>query len=280
MTIKDEFTHILKESLELAKKTPNSLAKEEVIDGCGAIIKTASHDYGYDLRLMEQKGLLPSKHPVLLAHQLEAESGALDVEKLELIQQIKGLFRFSFFQLVKTSEIPDSFETLSLESLITWPKKIGSKLALENLLAANPLHFLPNKLQQQTLDSLAIKLDHEISLYFSSKRIQATSPSNSQTRFCHSYLSFMEHVVLNGGYGRLAAIEELLKKECPANWKIRGSYLFLPFVSVSKADFHHAGLLIADENFVSEKIVVNIPLSAFDWQIEDILKKLKTLSKR
>ena len=289
MSIKNKFTRILKEKTALARQGATVLTSGEVADGCGAIIKNTLNEYGYDLRLTEEKGLLPPWHPVRLAFDLEQKHSLgqkvahdKSLTSFPLIQRLAEELALPFVKLTKNSPQKE-FPVLNPFNHPAFLGASQTSLLIENFHYSNSQSLLPAIARGRSYSRLGVKLDPQTTLLFSKEEETIeTEPTNGS--FYLAYLDFLEKILINDGSGRISAIESILMAEAKNSWEIVGCYIFIKQESdkepLKKSDFHQEGLLVSDKNFFSEKIVINMPVSVFDWQIKEIVKKIKSLTER
>ena len=246
---KKEFTEILQEKAHLAKEPAQPLSSTKVCDGAGAIIINDHSEKGYDLRLTEEKGILPPHHPVRLAAKLNPKPMQ---SKIAFIEQVKSE---SGFASAKFVQLPSPLETK---------------------LYADPLHLC---LPSPESDIFFVPLEENQALAFAKNAALLDTYTEIPPKAFHlGYLEFAHHILINNGNGRISAIENILKSHAPTKWQVTGTYIHIPG-NWKQSQFLEQGLLVSERNLSEEGATLNIPVSIFDLQIEDIVNKLKTVTK-
>lgn len=248
MSVKEEFTKIIEEKSAVAKLPPQKLSSEKVVDGAGPIILNDRGESGYDLRRVEEKGVLPPCHPVLLGSKLNPRPVP---DKIPLIEELKTKTRAGSAGIAEMERPPQN----------NMYRSASAFAPLEGFDAQKAPLLVP--LEGHTVLVLA-KDRHELEKT-GAKRF---SP------FWAAYFEFAGAVLINKGIGRLADIEKILRRECPSDWDVGGCRVFIPH-QVDKARFHAEGLLITDKNLDAKGVEAAIPISVYDDQLIDIAARIK-----
>lgn len=246
MINKDQFTETIKEKAKMAKMPVAPLTSTEVVDGYAAIIKTATNEFGYDLRAPSIKGVLSPNHPVLIAANLNQNNDEVHSDILSKLAELHG---YKHCELIEQSDS-------KAEELYTSADKLSNKCDRKN--------------------PCSIELgDNKALLLFNSEN-DLKGKKLDLTQAWLSYFEFLFHILLNNGFGRIADIERILKENSPSEFNINGAWVEFK-TSKTKEDFLNSGLLVNDKCFEDGVVKINIPTSIYDEQIIEITNKLKEL---
>lgn len=249
MDTKKKFTELIQKTSPIAFRKTESLTSEKAVDGCGPIIITDANEAGYDLRLLEDKGLLPPNHPVRLACSLTPVKAP---EKLEAIEDLKKETGLAFAALVKG--------------------KIGSRCGLYR--HSNRLFHLKGPIK----NTLFAYLEENVTLVLAASEDEFKEFNENKLvpwdGFFAAYFDFAHHVLVNKGKGRISDIEEVVKSVQHPAWQVTGCQVFIPG-QIDKSRFWLQGLLINDNNLTESGATLMMPVSVLNEQLIEIINKIK-----
>lgn len=241
---KDIFTQTLLKKRSIATKQVAPITSSTIVDGHGPIIEFDSGSFAYDLRMPSSKGVLPKNHPILL---FSESSKAASLEEIKGHPLIKSL-NFEFLKIVKVSPTQS-----------TWYDN-GQILTKTN----------------KDLQLLVWSSDICLALSSNSTLLDRLRPAPVPTGLLE-FLDFYQHIALNNGKGRISAIENIIKEE--TQWSVNGLYIQAPF-KIKKEELFLLGLFVDDKNFKEDSTDLCLPISIYDEQVKEIIKKLGSLENK
>lgn len=253
MDFKNKFTEIIQEKAKISKAKPQALTSETVVDSGGAVVLTANGEYGFDLRLLEEKGILPEHHPVRLAASLNPKPSPKGPDPIDWIKQESG---YGFAKLAKA-------------------QALGNNKG-QNKLYSDPARFYPADPKTKTK---FIPLESNVGIAFADRREDlAQFEDETLSPFHTAYFEFSRDILINRGIGRIYDIEKILKERSSRSWNVAGCYIFIP-KPLERERLLKEGLLLTELNLSRDGALLNIPVSIFDSQIVDITDRLKKATK-
>lgn len=264
MQKKEEFTKIIKDSSALAKARPVSLSCGEVVDGAGAIIKNSKGELAYDLRSIKTKGILPPNHPVRIASKLNPKQVPENIAFFDEFKMQTGARH-----AIITKLEPESFNNLDFSLLYSDPKRLFPVAKCDS--------------------ELALPLENGYAIIASKDATHLNKYSAAAWHgFFPAYLEFAHHILINKGFGRIRDIENALRscfqKSGVQDLSVSGCNIKIPIRDLDSQaatqSFYKEGILVDCSNFSESAILLNIPVSIFDYQIKEVAEKTKKSIKK